>query len=73
MMKRLQFGHNARKDRDTTERNLSVDDFDPIILLTPIWNGKPTPAMNEFLERINLMGKTVVLGLIGQMRQIQRR
>ena len=39
--------------------------FDPIILLTPIWKGKPASSMIEFLEQIDLGGKRVILGLVG--------
>jgi flavodoxin len=42
-----------------------IGEFDPIILLTPVWRGKPTAAMVEFLEKIDLKGKRVVIGLVG--------
>jgi len=42
-----------------------MGEFDPIVLLTPVWKGKPTAAMMEFLEKIDLKGKRVVLGLVG--------
>ncbi len=47
------------------EPDAIVDEFDPIILLTPVWKGKPTSVMIEFLEKIDLKGKRVVLGLVG--------
>jgi len=47
------------------KKDLNVREFDPIILLTPVWHGKPTPAMNGFLDSVDLKGKRVVLGLVG--------
>ena len=54
---------NTRKEGNLNHHN--IDDFDPIILLTPIWGGKPTPAMMGFLNKIDLHGKRVVIGLVG--------
>ena len=45
--------------------NYDLGGFDTIILLTPIWAGNPTPAMNAFLKKVNLQGKSILLGLVG--------
>lgn len=34
-------------------------EFDTLYLMTPIWAGNGTPAMNAFLENADLNGKTV--------------
>jgi len=54
-----------RKNFDLIEPVTVIDKFDPIILMTPVWKGKPTLAMIEFLEKVDLKGKRVVLGLVG--------
>jgi flavodoxin len=63
---KLRLGNYFRKDRMINEPDAIIGEFDPIILLTPIWNGEPTSAMIEFLEKINLKDKRVVLGLVGK-------
>ena len=47
----------------------SVGDYDPIILLSPVWTGKPTPAMNAFLSVVDLKGKKVIAVLVGARRE----
>src|SRR5512138_1646979 len=42
-----------------------VEEFDPIVLLTPIRNGDPSLSLMEFLGDINLRGKRVLVGLVG--------
>ncbi len=61
---RLPIRRYARKDSGVELDGIVVK-FDPIILLTPIWKGKPTQAMIELLSKIDLKGKRVVLGLVG--------
>jgi flavodoxin len=61
----LQIRRYYRKEDEDIEIDTNVNEFDPIILLTPIWDGKPTLSMIEFLEKIDLKGKRVVLGLVG--------
>ena len=56
---------NKGKDNPIVGPLSNLEGFDPIILLTPIWKGKPTPAMTEFLDGVDLHGKKVVLGLVG--------
>jgi flavodoxin len=62
---RLKLGLYSRIVDDVKEPESILDEFDPIILLTPVWRGKPTPVMIEFLEKIDLSGKRVLLGLVG--------
>jgi flavodoxin len=62
----LKLGRYLRKYDSVNEPDSIVSEFDPIILLTPIWNGEPTSAMIEFLEKIDLKNKRVVLGLVGK-------
>ncbi len=45
--------------------NYSVEGFDAVVLMTPIWAGNPTPAMNTFLKKVDLKGKRVIIGLVG--------
>ena len=62
---RLKLGRYLRKGDEVVEFDTNIGEFDPIILLTPVWRGKPTSSMIEFLEKIDLKGKRVVLGLVG--------
>ena len=57
--------HYGKQD-DVKELDLNIVEFDPIILLTPVWEGLPTMAMIEFVEKIDLKGKSVILGLVGE-------
>lgn len=36
-----------------------IEGFDFIFLMTPIWAGNGTPAINAFLDKANLKGKTI--------------
>lgn len=40
---------------------LEAADCDTLILAAPVWAGRPNPAMNGFLDRAELSGKTVYL------------
>src|SRR4030042_2156995 len=62
---RLKLQRHFRRDNEAREPDRLIDKFDPIILMTPVWRGKPTLAMIEFLEKGALKGKRVVLGLVG--------
>ncbi|MBS5872905.1 MAG: hypothetical protein KIC46_02165 [Clostridiales bacterium] len=42
---------------------IDLDDYDTIILATPVWHGSPVPAVNAFLHKANLRGR-VVSGLL---------
>ena len=66
LMGRLKLGGFFRRDDAVNEPDTIIDEFDPIILLTPVREGKPSSAMIEFLEKIDLKGKRVVLGLVGK-------
>jgi flavodoxin len=39
----------------------SFDDYDLIIVGTPVWSGKPTPAITAFLEKNDLSAKKVAV------------
>ena len=45
--------------------NTAIVEFDPIILLTAVWKGIPPSSMIDFLEEIDLHGKRIILGLVG--------
>jgi len=62
---RFKLGGYFRRNDEAKEPDVLIDEFDPIILMTPVWGGKPTLAMTEFLEGVDLKGKRVVLGLVG--------
>ena len=36
-----------------------IESYDRIVLATPVWAGKTTPAMNAILENVNFSGKEV--------------
>jgi flavodoxin len=50
---------------NASRSSINLAEFDPIILLTPIWKGNPTPAMTEYLKTISLKNKRVIIGLVG--------
>jgi flavodoxin len=57
----LSGGSDARRGKETeiepTKR--SAADYDFIIVGTPIWAGRPTPAITTFLKKTDLSGKKV--------------
>ena len=40
--------------------NINLDNYDEIILGTPIWWYRPAPAIRSFLTKYDLTGKTVI-------------
>ena len=40
--------------------NINVDDYDTIILGTPVWWYRPTPAIRTFLTTYDLTNKTII-------------
>ena len=38
-----------------------ISQFETLYLMTPVWAGKGTPAMNTFLENADLSGKKIVI------------
>ncbi len=42
-------------------KNLNIDDYDTVILGTPIWASTFTPAILSFVSQVSLKGKTVHL------------
>lgn len=43
--------------------------FDPIIILSPVWASRPTPAINTYIDGIDLKGKKVIAALVGTRHQ----
>ncbi len=43
----------------------TLSDYDLVIILSPVWGGSPTPAVNTFLAGVDLGGKKVIAGLVG--------
>jgi len=41
-----------------------ITEFDTLYLLTPLWAGKTTPAMNTFLDNADLSGKKVYIATV---------
>lgn len=41
--------------------DLNLDNYDLIILGTPVWAGSYAPALRSFLEQVNLSGRKVAL------------
>jgi len=56
------FGRPAR----LVDPNFDVSDWDTVVIMTPIWIGKPTPAANTFLRSVNLAGKNVLIVALGE-------
>ncbi len=59
----LRGGGDARRGKETdigtTKR--SPSDYDLIIIGTPIWAGRPTPAITTYLKKNDLSGKKVAV------------
>lgn len=54
---------NNEKDKSTVEIkdiNINLDNYDEIIIGSPIWWYSITPVVREFLKENNLEGKTVI-------------
>lgn len=59
----LSGGRDARSGKETkiAPTQKSPTDYDLIIVGTPIWAGRPTPAITTYLKRNNLAGKKVAV------------
>ena len=59
----LSGGKDAKQGKETeiapTQKNPA--DYDLIVIGTPIWAGKPTPAINTYLKKNDLSGKKVTV------------
>ena len=62
---KLRIRRYSPAEEEVKKANAAIVEFDPIILLTAIWEGTPPSSMIEFLEQIDLHGKRVILGLVG--------
>ena len=54
---------NNEKDKNTVEIkdiNINLDNYDEIIIGSPVWWYSITPVVREFLKENNLEGKTVI-------------
>ncbi len=47
------------------ESDLAIEDYDPILILTPAWGGNAIPAIFTFIRNVSLKGKKVIIGLVG--------
>jgi len=56
-------GSDARRGKETkiAPTQKSPDNYDLIVVGTPIWAGRPTPAITTFLKRTDLSGKRVAV------------
>ena len=56
-------GSDARRGKETEigPTQKSPADYDLVIVGTPIWGGRPTPAITTYLKRNNLSGKKVAV------------
>jgi len=56
-------GSDARRGKETLlgPTQKSPADYDLIIVGTPIWGGRPTPAITTWLKKNNLSGKKVAV------------
>jgi len=59
----LSGGRDARQGKETeiAPTKKSPADYDLIIVGTPIWAGKPTPAITTYLKKNDLSGKKVAV------------
>jgi len=39
--------------------------YETVVLMTPVWAGNPTPAVNAFVRAVNLTGKKVLIVALG--------
>ena len=54
---------NNEKDKSTVvikDININLDNYDEIIIASPVWWYSITPVVREFLKENNLEGKTVI-------------
>lgn len=49
------------KSSDIKPLNLDFNNYDTIIISTPVWASSPVPAINAFVEQTNFKNKNVVL------------
>lgn len=56
----------AQKSSDILELEISLDDYDKITLVTPIWAGKQAPAMNSVAALIPKGKEVTVVVVSGQ-------
>jgi flavodoxin len=56
-------GYDATRGKDTmiAKPQKSPKDFDLIIIGTPVWNGRPTPAVRTYLKNSDLNRKKVAV------------
>jgi len=56
-------GSDARRGKETLlgPTQKSPADYDLVIVGTPIWGGRPTPAITTWLKKNNLSGKKVAV------------
>lgn len=57
-------GYQASKKKEVElvgESYKKIDEFDKIYLCTPIWANNGTPAINAFLNNVDLSGKQIVI------------
>ena len=47
------------------DADFDVSAYDTVVLLTPVWAGRPAPAANTFLRTANLMGKKMLIVAVG--------
>ena len=59
----LNGGRDARQGKETEIAPTKKDpaDYDLIVVGTPIWAGKPTPAINTYLKKNPLSGKKLAV------------
>ena len=54
-------GRSAR----LVDPDFDVSAYETIVLLTPVWAGRPTPAANAFLRMANVAGKKMLIVAVG--------
>ena len=61
----LKGGSDARRGKETkiAPTTKSPADYDLIIVGTPVWAGRPTPAITSYLKRNDLSGKKMAVFL----------
>ncbi len=59
----LRAGYDATLGNETEigETKKSPSDFDLILIGTPVWNGRPTPAIRTYLKKNDLAGKKIAI------------
>jgi len=55
-----------RRPARLVDPDYDVARYETVVLMTPVWAGNPTPAINTFLRAVDLTGKKVLIVALGE-------